>query len=172
MSRTAAASGLSILRLVWRLVERWCPRVRPSRTLPEEVMSAYSYMPATLAGHLAGIAVVTFLYWRLVPWAVLVPWLGIFAVMWGTRLTMKLRFKHVVMDSTDDWLRWRLYWNLGSLSAGALWGLTGWVFYPLGGGIQQTGLIVIVYTFSVVVVPVLATQPRMYLAFVGLCFLP
>jgi signal transduction histidine kinase len=153
-------------------VLRLCPRVRPSRTLPEEVLSAYSYMPATLAGHLAGIAVVTFLFWRLAPWSVLLPWLCIFSVMWCTRLAMKLRFKHIVLSHTDEWLRWRLYWNLGSLAAGALWGLTAWVFYPLGGGIQQTGLIVIVYTFSVVVVPVLATQPRMYLGFVCLCFVP
>ncbi len=147
-------------------------RARDPRILPEEVMSAYSYMPATLAGHFAGIGVVTFLYWQTAPWDVLLPWLSLFTVMWCTRLVMKLRFEPTSLKNTSDWLRWRLYWNLGSLSAAALWGLTGWVFYPLGGGIQQTGLIVIVYTFSVVVVPVLATQPRMYLSFVGLCFVP
>lgn len=151
---------------------RGAVRARPSQALPEEVMSAYSYMPATLAGHFAGIGVVTFLYWQLVSWAVLLPWLSLFTVMWCTRLLMTLRFKHMILTTTDDWLRWRLYWNLGSLCAGALWGLTAWVFYPLGGSIQQTGLIVIVYTFAVVVVPVLATQPRMYLAFVCLCFVP
>ncbi len=135
-------------------------------------MSAYTFMPATLAGHLTAILVVTYLFWHVAPWSVLLPWLGICLVMWCTRVSMKLRFQRVVMHDEADWARWRNYWNLGSLSASALWGLTAWVFYPLGGAIQQTGLIVIVYTFAVVVVPVLASQPRIYFSFVGLCCVP
>lgn len=164
-------------RLGWfaRLKQRLLPAIGPARDLhrlQEEVMAAYTYMPATLAGNMAAMLVVTYLYWNLAPRSVMLCWLGLFAIMWLTRLSMKLHFKHMVMRDLRDWMRWRVYWNLGSLSAALVWGLTAWVFYPLGGGIQQTGLIVIVHTFAVVVVPVLASRPRVYLSFVALCFVP
>ena len=142
------------------------------RTLPEEVLSAHSYLPATLAMHFAGMCLVVFLFWHVVPAPVLATWVGCFMAVWLGRLMQKLRFKRADMNAASDWLRWRFLWNIGSLGMAVLWGLASWVLYPLGGFVQQTGLIVIIYTFSVVVVPDLSTQPRMYLAFVGLCFTP
>jgi signal transduction histidine kinase len=82
------------------------------------------------------------------------------------------RFKRSKPQTPADWLRWQLYSNLGTVAAGALWGLTGWIFHGQGNASQQTGLIVLIYTFVVAAVPVLSTQPRMFLAFVSLCFLP
>lgn len=156
------------------LFERWRPgqHDRSLRTLPDEVLSAHSYLPATLAMHFAGMCLVVFLFWHVVPAQVLATWVGCFMVVWLGRLIQKLRFKPADMNSASDWLRWRYLWNIGSLGMAVLWGVASWVLYSLGGFVQQTGLIVIIYTFSAVVVPDLSTQPRMYLAFLGLCFTP
>jgi signal transduction histidine kinase len=141
-------------------------------SLPEEVRSAFDYMPATLAGNLAGTGVVTLLFWNITPKAVLLPWLLVVAALWLARLLLAQRFKAAQPETLAQWQRWRLWWNLGSLASGALWGLTAWIFYHRGVGIQQTGLIITVYTFCIAAVPVMATQPRLFLGFAALCFLP
>ncbi len=140
--------------------------------LPDQVRSIYDFLPATLAGFVAGVGVVTMLFWKLTPSSVLLPWMGAFAVMALVRWFVAQRFKRADPQTEQDWLRWRLYSNLGTIAAGTLWGVTGWIFHGRGDPAQQTGLIVIVYTFAVAAVPVLSTQPRMFLAFVSLCFLP
>ena len=141
-------------------------------SLPEEVRTTYDFLPATLAGFVAGVGVVVMLFWKLAPASMMLPWLGAFALMALARWWVGERFKRAAPSTREDWQRWRLYSNLGTAAAGALWGLTGWIFYGLGNASQQTGLIVIVYTFAVAAVPVLSTQPRMYFGFVSLCFLP
>ncbi|KNZ32017.1 MAG: histidine kinase [Methylibium sp. NZG] len=140
--------------------------------LPDQVRTIYEFLPATLAGFVAGVGVVTMLFWKLTPASVLLPWMGAFVVMALARWIIAQRFKRADPQTESDWLRWRLYSNIGTLVAGLLWGVTGWIFYDRGDSAQQTGLIVIVYTFAVAAVPVLSTQPRMFLAFVSLCFLP
>jgi hypothetical protein len=45
--------------------------------------------------------------------------------------------------------------------AASLWGLAGWLFYNQGTALEQTGLIVIVYTYCAVDIPVLSIQRRL-----------
>jgi signal transduction histidine kinase len=140
--------------------------------LPEEVRSAFDYMPATLAGNVAGIAVVSLLFARITPLAVFAPWLLAFAAMIGLRALLAWRFARAEVATLDEWRRWRLLWNVGTLAAGALWGATAWIFYGRGDANQQIALAITVYTFCIAAVPVLATQPRVFLAFAALCFVP
>lgn len=140
--------------------------------LPEEVRSAFDYLPATLAGNLAGIGVLVLLFWATAPWAVLASWVGGLALVWVARMVLYRRFLRATPADTAEWSRWRRGWNLGTLGAGALWGLSAWLFYPYGDDIQHTGLIIVVYTFCIAAVPVLSPQPRIYLAFATLCFVP
>ena len=145
--------------------------------LIEVVQSIYDYMPTAFAGYLAGIGVVTMLFWSIAPPTLLAPWLAVFVALCTARLLLALRFKRAQPQTLADWQRWRWRANLGSLAAGAMWGVTGWLFYVQGAetgqtGLAQTGLIIIVYTFCVVAVPVLSTQPRVYLLFASLCILP
>ncbi len=140
--------------------------------LAEEVQGAFDYMPASLAGNVAGMSVITLLFWSSTSRGVMVAWLVAFAVMLLSRLFLAQRFKRVVVSAEADWQRWRRWWNIGTLSSAAMWGATAWVFYPRGESIQQVGLIITIYTLSVAVVPVLATQPTVFLAFGALCFLP
>ena len=140
--------------------------------LPEEVQTTFDFLPAALAGYVAGVGVVLMLFWALAPAALMLPWLAAFAAMGLARWWVGRRFRLATPRSRQDWLDWQRRSNLGTAAAGALWGLTGWLFYGLGDAAQKTGLIVLVYTFVVAAVPVLSTQPRMFLAFVSLCFLP
>ena len=141
-------------------------------SLPEEVRSAFDYLPAQLAGNLAGISVIVMIFWAGSPASVMLPWLSAFAVMWLARLWLLQRFKLATPLTVLDWQRWRRLWNAGTLTSGALWGATAWLFYLRGGHVQQIALIITVYTFCIAVVPVLATQPRVFLLFSALCFVP
>ena len=141
-------------------------------SLPEEVRSAFDYMPAQLAGNLAGIGVILMLFWASAGAVVMLPWLATFGLLWLARLWMLQRFKQANPLTLADWQRWRRWWNLGTLVSGALWGATSWLFYLRGGNVQQIALIITVYTFCIAAVPVLATQPRVFLVFSALCFVP
>jgi len=139
----------------------------------EVVQSTYAYMPAALAGYLAGVGVVTMLYWSIAPAALLVAWIGAFVAMCVVRAVVIQRFRRAAPRTRDEWLGWRLRSNVGTVVAASLWGATGWIFYGLGSEQQQaTGLIIVVYTFTVAGIPVLSTQPRLYLAYASLCLLP
>ena len=157
-------------------------RVAPAASVDdmrvEEVRSAFDYVPATLAGNVAGVGVVTLLFAAVTPGAILVPWLAAFALLVSARGWLGWQFRQARrtgrLPRTDAlrWRRWQWAWNAGTLASGALWGTTAWLFFDLGDGNQRVGLIVTVYTFCIAAVPVLATQPRVYLAFAALCFVP
>lgn len=142
--------------------------------LGEEVLAVYAYTPATLAGLAAGFGMLLALFWHSAPWALLLPWMLLFVGLWVVRVVLAQRFGAAVRREHDavDWARWRLYWNVLTLCSSGAWGLSGWIFYTRGLGIQQTGLILVIYTFCIAAVPVLANQPRMFLAYVAICFGP
>ncbi len=112
------------------------------------------------------------LFWPVTPAAVMLPWLAAFALMWLVRAWVWQRFRRAEPRTLDDWGRWRLAWNTGTLASGALWGAAAWLFYSRGDNIQQIGLIATVYTFCAAAVTVLATQPHIFFAYSALCFVP
>ena len=140
--------------------------------LREEVESVFEYMPATLAGMLAVAGVITLMFWQLTPAPVLLGWLGAFGLLWLLRFSMLQRYRRATRSGTADWGAWLRIWNSTTLVSGALLGLTAWLFYGRGTGIQQTGLIILVYTYCIAAVPVLANQPRLFIGFASLCFVP
>ncbi len=164
--------GVAALQTERRLADRQVA------SLAEEVRGAFDYLPAALAGNVAGMSVIAMLYWGSMPRSVMMWWLTAFGLMLLVRVVLGQRFKRsqavatVASGTAAEWKFWRRAWNIGTLSSAAMWGATAWVFYPGGQGIQQIGLIITVYTLSVAVVPVLATQPTVFLAFGALCFLP
>jgi signal transduction histidine kinase/CheY-like chemotaxis protein len=141
--------------------------------LGEEVLAVFAYTPATLAGLAAGFGMLLTLFWPSAPLGVLLPWMLLFIGLWFVRVVLAQRFRRAVKQGGEvAWADWRLRWNLLTLCSGGAWGLSGWLFYTRGLGIQQTGLILVIYTFCIAVVPVLANQPRMFLAYVALAFVP
>ena len=144
----------------------------PRSTLPDIVQSTFDYVPTAMAGYAAGVGVVAALFWGFAPWAVLLPWMAVFVAMVLMRIAVLRAFRRAQPRSLRDWRHWLVRSNVGALAAAAFWGATGWVFYGYSGGLQQTGLVIIVYTFCVVGIPVLSIQPRMYLGFASLCIVP
>ena len=142
--------------------------------LGEETLAVYAYTTATLLGLAAGFGMLLTLFWVSTPLTVMLPWMLLFIGLWFARVFLAQAFRRVVTKHGDstDFPRWHLYWTVLTLCSGAAWGLSGWIFYTQGMGIQQTGLIVVIYTFCIAVVPVLANQPRIFLAYVVLCFAP
>ncbi|MEP7298332.1 MAG: ATP-binding protein [Burkholderiales bacterium] len=144
--------------------------------LAETVRFTYGYMPAALAGYMAGVGVVAMLFWGVAPTSLLVPWMAAFALMCAVRVVAIGFYRRAATQSDAwtlaDWRRWSLRANVGAVLSAAMWGLAGWLFYDQGTALEQTGLIVIVYTFCAVGIPVLSIQRRLYLAFAALVFLP
>jgi signal transduction histidine kinase/CheY-like chemotaxis protein len=152
------------------------PPAAPVRhsTLGEETLALYAYTTATLLGLAAGFGMLLMLFWASTPLVVMLPWMLLFVGLWFVRVFLAQAFQRVVKKhgESTDFARWHLYWTILTLCSGATWGLSGWIFYTQGLGIQQTGLIVVIYTFCIAVVPVLANQPRVFVAYVMLCFVP
>jgi signal transduction histidine kinase len=140
--------------------------------LPEKVRTAYEFMPATLMGNVAGIVIILWLFAGTASRALLVPWVVVCVVLWVARLVLTLRFRRARPATLGQWIRWHEAWTAGTLLSGALWGATAWFFYLSGGGIQQTGLIITVYSFAIAGLPTLAHRPGVYFVFAGLCFIP
>ncbi|NUZ06868.1 response regulator [Schlegelella sp. ID0723] len=129
-------------------------------------------MPATLVGMIAGVGIVALLFWRVTPMPVMGAWLGAFAVLWLGRLFMLLRYRRAVAGGRPNWRGWLRIWNAATLTSAFLWGMTAIAFYSRGSGVQQTGLIIVIYSYCIAAVPVLANQARVFLAFGVLCFGP
>ena len=140
--------------------------------LSEEVQSAFAYLPATLIGMIAGVAIVLWLFHAVAPAALWVPWLAAFTILWLLRLAMLGGYRSALRASTVDWARWHRLWIAATLVSGALWGATGWFYYGLGNGSAQTGLVIVIYSYCIAAVPVLANQRGVFFAFVALSFLP
>ena len=140
--------------------------------IPDVVQSTFDYVPTAMAGYAAGVGVVSVLFWSMAPWEVIVTWALAFVALLALRIAVLRAFRRANPVTAADWHWWLRRSNMGTLVAGTFWGATGWVFFVYSGGIQQTGLIIIIYTFCVVAIPVLSIQPGMCAAFAGLCLLP
>jgi signal transduction histidine kinase/CheY-like chemotaxis protein len=147
----------------------------PSREalLPDEVLALYAFTGATLAGLAGGFGLMVMLFGASAPMAVFLPWAALFVGLWIARFVLARAFRRrYKRGAAMHWQRWQLRWNVLTLSSAAAWGLSGWLFYSHAIGIQQTGLIVTIYTFCIAVVPVLGNHPRMFVAYVTICFAP
>lgn len=142
--------------------------------LGEETLAIYEFTTATLLGLATGFGLIVMLFWRVSPPAVLLPWATAFVSLWFVRIGLSQGFRRAVRQHGEatPWARWLRRWNVLTLASASMWGITGWVFYGHGTGIQQTGLIVLVYTFCVAVIPVLANQPGVFVTYVALCIGP
>nr|WP_297356630.1 ATP-binding protein [uncultured Caldimonas sp.] len=144
---------------------------RPS-DLPDHVRNLYAYTPSSLLGNLIGSVVVVTLYLSFAPPLLLGSWALGFAIVWLYRAAIARRFAAIQLKPDTDFAVWQKRWNAGTLASGAMWGTAAWLFYSRGEAIQQIGLIITIYSFCVASVPVLAEYRKLFLSFIGLCFVP
>ena len=151
------------------------PATTPSRADRRDighVRALFAQTPATLTGIAAALAVVATIYWGLADPLHLRGWMAAVAVLWLLRVAHWRRWRRNA-DASDDTLRaWRSSWTALVLTQGALWGLAVWLFWGLGSNYQHLSLILVVYSFCLASVQLLATQPRAFVAFTSLVLVP
>jgi signal transduction histidine kinase/CheY-like chemotaxis protein len=138
----------------------------------DHLRALFVQTPATLLGYLFGAAIIAWLFWALAPSAQMLGWLGAMAFLWSIRLAHYLRFRRHPRADDATLLQWRRSWRVLVLLNGSLWGLAGWMFWGLGTPYQRLALILVVYSFCVSSVQLLATQPKIFLGFITLVFAP
>lgn len=144
----------------------------PGLPLPDTVRSVFQQSVPSLLGNLLGAVVLVLLYRDEAQPHILYGWVALFMLVWLGRLLTLLRFKAAAPQEPAEFRRWQLAWNAGTLASGAAWGSVAWLLYPVGESVHQTSLLLIVYSYCVGAIPLLATQSRVFFAFIALCFVP
>jgi two-component system, sensor histidine kinase len=141
----------------------------------DHIHAVYVQTPATLISYALGALVVLMVFWPLVDTWQLAGWLAAVASLWGLRLLHHLhhlRYRRRSDAEEATLLAWRHGWRVLVLLQGAMCGLAVWLFWGLGARHQRLALILVVYSFCVGSVQLLATQGRVFVAFISLVLTP
>jgi signal transduction histidine kinase len=135
----------------------------------DHVRALHVQTPASLAGNLIGLVLIGTMFWSYAPVAV-ATWAATLLTVW---LLRALLYRAFAQDAAHvDLLRWRRRWNTLTLASGACWGGAVWLFYGLGSNFHTVALILIVYSYCLGSVQLLARQWRIYFAFIALGLVP
>ncbi len=148
----------------------WSPAGTAGRV--DHIRALYVQTPATLTGNLVGMVLMTAIFGPLAEAWKMLGWLGVAGTLWLLRLAHYVRFRRQ-RDADSGTLRlWRRSWMALVLAQGALWGVAVWLFWGLGTPYHVVSLILIVYSYCLGSVQLLATQSRVFLAFISLVLTP
>jgi len=138
----------------------------------DHILALYVQTPATLAGNFIGMALMASIFWSLAPPAKLFGWLAVGGTLWLLRMAHYVRFRRQKNADGSTLRVWRRSWMALVLGQGALWGSAVWLFWGLGTEYHLVSLILIVYSYCLGSVQLLATQSRVFLAFISLVLTP
>ncbi len=152
------------------------PPLSASMSAPEadasldQVRALHVQTAASLAGNLIGLVLIAAMFNTLAR-VETIAWGAVLLLVWAVRAW------HYRGYPGDDaglakLLRWRSQWNALTLASGFCWGLAVWMFYGRGSTFHTLGLVLIVYSYSLGSVQLLARQWRIFLLFLSLCLLP
>ncbi len=148
------------------------PAALPGSRRFDHVRALFAQTPATLIGNLIGGVLVGAMFWPLAPIATLLGWLITVAVLLCVRYAHFVRWRRH-RDADDATLqRWRQSWKPLVLAQAAMWGLAVWLFWGLGTPYHRTALLLIVVSYCLGSVQLLATQQRLFIGFTCLVLLP
>jgi two-component system, sensor histidine kinase len=138
----------------------------------DHIRALYVQTPATLTGNGIGLLLMAMIFVPLAPGARVAAWLGVGATLWLLRLAHWLRFRRQRRAPAALLHAWKRSWTALVLSQGALWGTGVWLFWGLGTPYHRVVLILIVYSYCLGSVQLLATQRKVFLAFISLVLTP
>jgi signal transduction histidine kinase/CheY-like chemotaxis protein len=138
----------------------------------DHLRALYLQTPVTLTGNLMGMLLMALTFGLLAERPLLISWLAVGALLWLLRLAHYLRFRRRGMADAEQLRRWRISWRALVLAQGATWGLAVWLFWGLGTPYHAVSLILIVYSYCLGSVQMLATQSRTFLCFTSLVLVP
>ena len=138
----------------------------------DHLLALYVQTPATLTGNLFGMVLVAAFYWPLSEPGYLWGWLSVISTLWLVRLGHYLRFRRQRNTGLEALRVWRRSWMALVLCQGAMWGLAAWLFWDLGSPFHKVALLLIVFTYCLASVQLLATQGKVFLIFISLVLTP
>ncbi|MEO5732779.1 MAG: ATP-binding protein [Rubrivivax sp.] len=138
----------------------------------DHIRALYVQTPASLTGNAIGLVLMATIFWPLAAPVVLRTWLAAGILLWGLRLLHWLRFRRHRHAGAFTLQKWRRSWMVLVLAQGAMWGLAVWLFWGLGTAYHGISLILIVYTYCLGSVQLLATQAVVFLSFISLVLIP
>jgi hypothetical protein len=138
----------------------------------DHLRALYQQTPATLTGNAIGLLLISIAFAPLAPGSVWLGWLAAGVLLWLLRLAHYLRYR-TQHDADDKTLRgWRSSWRALVLAQGTLLASAVWLFWGLGSAYHLLSLLLIVYTYCLGSVQLLASQPRVFLGFIGIVLTP
>jgi signal transduction histidine kinase/CheY-like chemotaxis protein len=138
----------------------------------DHVRALFVQTPASLTGNVIGWGLIVAMFWPLAARAPMLAWMSVLATLLGLRLAHYLRFRRTP-DADDGTLqRWRRSWKLLVLAQASMWGLAVWLFWGLGTPYHMTALMLIVFSYCLASVQLLATQQRLFIVFTCLVLVP
>ena len=138
----------------------------------DHIRALYVQTPATLTGNGVGLLLMAMIFAPLAPGPTVGGWVGVAALLWLLRLGHWLRFRRQPRAPAALLHAWRGSWMALVLSQGTLWGSAVWLFWGLGTPYHKVALILIVYSYCLGSVQLLATQRKVFLAFISLVLTP
>jgi signal transduction histidine kinase len=140
--------------------------------LRDQVRGTFAFNRTSLTGHFVGAVVIELIFADTAPKTLRLAWGALFALVLLARLGLAVRFARDEPATTAGLLTRLRVWQGGALVAGALWGAAAWLFYGYGTAGSQLALVLVVYTFCVASVPILAPQFAVFAVFALLVFVP
>jgi len=138
----------------------------------DHLRALFVQTPASLIGYLIGWSLMVAMYWPLAPRGPMLAWTGVLAALLLLRLAHYLRFRRNP-DAGDATLRqWRRSWKLLVLAQAACWAVAVWLFWELGTPYHRTALMLVIFSLGLASVQLLATQQKLYIAFVCVLLVP
>ena len=145
-------------------------RLRPAAADRLRVMALQT--PSVLAGNALGVLLVAAIFWQAAGPGRVLPWVAVAAMLWTLRL---LHWRRLPASGPEDGAplrRWRRGWRVLVVSMGALWGVAVWLFWDPGASHQRLMLLLIVCSYAIGSVQLLAMQPRVFLLFLAVLLVP
>ena len=136
------------------------------------VRTLHLQTPIAIAASTIGLVIITLMFVGDVPALTLWPWALAVAVLIVVRAWFYMSFPRALDTPVEKLVAWRRRWNVVVLLTAAGWGTAVWLFYRHGSAFHVIGLILIVYCYMLGGVQLMATQPRINLAFLSLGMLP
>lgn len=132
----------------------------------------YQQTPASLAGNLSGALLLVGVFWGMDGHPEALLWLAAFMVVWVYRLQTFRAFNAAGEARDANAASWGMRWNLGTLASGALWGSSTWLLQVDANVELRTVLLILIFSYCLGSITLLATQFSMFIAYCALSFVP
>ena len=146
-------------------------RLRPAAADRMRVMALQT--PSVLVGNALGVLLIAAIFWEAAGPARVLPWVAVATLLWVLRL---LHWRQLPASGPEEdavaLRHWRSGWRVRVVSMAAWWGVAVWLFWDAGEPHQRLMLLLIVYSYALGSVQLLAMQPRVFVAFLVVLLVP